>query len=73
MKPLIHNRDLLVLLPVLLVGYAVLYLLAVAYGHGPVPPVQNLIDNLALIFWVWVAAFVLNTIHWNVWVYRGRR
>lgn len=73
MKPLIHNRDLLAILPVLAIGYPLMYIALVVFGSGPVPPVQNLIDNMALVIGVWVAAFVLNTIHWHVWLYRGRR
>ena len=73
MKPLIHNRDLLLILPFALIGYPLLYVFAVAFGSGPVPPVQNLIDNVALLFWVWVAMFALNTVHWHVWLRQERR
>lgn len=73
MKPLINNRDLLAILPVLAIGYPLLYIAAVAFGSGPVPPLQNLIDNMALVLGVWVAAFVLNTVHWHVWLRQERR
>lgn len=73
MKPLIHNRDLLLILPVLLIGYPLLYIIAVAFGNGPVPPIQNLVDNVTLVAGVWLAGFVLNTVHWHVWLRQERR
>jgi hypothetical protein len=73
MKPFIHNRDLLILLPVMLGGYAFLYIAAVAFGSGPIPPMHLFTDNLALLFWSWLALFVVNTALYRVQVRQERR
>lgn len=69
MKPFISLKDLMLLLPVVTIGYALLYVLGVGFGSGPVPPVQNLLDNLALILWAWVTLFAINfalAVNWTV-------
>lgn len=73
MKPFIHNRDLLTLLPVILIGYTFLYLTAVAFGSGPIPPMHLFTDNLTLLFWAWVALFVTNTVLYRLQVRQERR
>ncbi len=73
MKSFIHNRDLLQLLPVLLIGYTFIYITAVAFGSGPIPPLHLFTDNLALLFWSWLTVFVANTVLYRIEVRQERR
>jgi hypothetical protein len=73
MKPFISLKDLMLLLPVVTIGYALLYLLAVAYGHGPIPPASQLLDNLTLILWAWTTLFAVNFALAVSWTLRERR
>jgi hypothetical protein len=44
-------------LPVGLAAYTLLYVLLIAGGSGPLPPVSQLLDNLVFLFWCWAAGW----------------
>lgn len=73
MKPFMNNLDLLKLLPWTLFIYTGLYVIGVGAGTGPVPPLSEYLGNVTLMFWLWVAAFVINTALYRVQVRRERR
>jgi hypothetical protein len=73
MKPFIHNLDLIKFLPVMLLGYTLLYVYGVILGSGPVPPLHEYLDNLATLFFIWLGLFVVNTVLFRIEVRRSRR
>ena len=72
MKTLLPQRDLLMLLPTMLVGYTVLFLVVLAGTTGGAPTLPEFLDNLVLMFWSWFTLFVINTVLYRIEVRNDR-
>lgn len=65
-KTLLPQRDLIALLPTVLVGYTVLFFVMLAGTSGGAPTLPEFLGNLVLMFWSWFALFVVNTVLYRI-------
>ena len=72
MKTLLPQRELLMLLPITLVGYTALFFVVLVGTSGEAPTPTQFLGNLVLMFWSWFALFVVNTVLYRIEVRNAR-